>query len=343
MKVWFDADNGPHVLIMKPLIAELRAQGHEIVCTARDRTSTVELMRLYGIPCRKVGGTYAGGMSGKVKGTLERAFALSREMRGEHADVSFGHGSRALPIAAKLLGVPSVTMYDYEWVNAALFNWGCRRILLPEVISAERCRAAGIDRQKVLGYPGFKEELYVGGQPLDDSIGAALGLRDGAVHILVRPPATTAHYHNPEADSIYLAILARVAATADIQLVLLPRSPDQVAAAKAAGVKELIVPTRVFDGPSLVAAMDVVISGGGTMTREAAIMGIPSYSFFRGRSGMVDESLTQRGRLLNLKTRSDADNVLQLHKRGSTPTMPDPTALIRFITSAILTAADQRR
>ena len=31
-----------------------------------------------------------------------------------------------------------------------------------------------------------------------------------------------------------------------------------------------------------------MISGGGTMTREAAVLGVPSYSFFRGREGQVD-------------------------------------------------------
>lgn len=339
MKIWFDADNGPHVLIIKPLIAELEARGHSAICTARDRTSTIELMRLYGIPCRKVGGTYDPGMTGKIKGTLGRSLALARAMRGEGAAVSFGHGSRALPIASRLLGIPSVTMYDYEWVNATLFNWGCRTILLPDAISLDRCRAAGINRSKILSYPGFKEELYLGGQPIDETVASALGLREGAVHILVRPPATTAHYHNPEADGIFAAILARIAETRNAQLILIPRTRDQVEAARSAGIKDLIIPNRVFHGPSLVAAMDVVISGGGTMTREAAIMGIPSYSFFRGRNGMVDETLTRCNRLLNLVTPGDAATILRLEKRQSQPQVPNPAPLVRYVTDAILAAS----
>ena len=35
MKIWFDADNGPHVLIMKPLVRELERRGHTILVTAR--------------------------------------------------------------------------------------------------------------------------------------------------------------------------------------------------------------------------------------------------------------------------------------------------------------------
>ena len=79
MKIWFDADNGPHVLIMRPLVAELERRGHEVVFTARDRTKTCQLLDMYGFSYRKVGGEYGRGMSGKVRGTLGRAGELVRD------------------------------------------------------------------------------------------------------------------------------------------------------------------------------------------------------------------------------------------------------------------------
>ena len=227
MKIWFDADNGPHVLIMRPLVAELTRRGHEVVFTARDRTKTCQLLDMYGFSYRTVGGEYGKGMSGKVKGTLGRAWDLARAMRGSGAAVSFGHGSRALPLASKLLGIPSVTMYDYEWVNARLFNLCCRSILLPAAITKVRCGEAGIATDKVVSYPGFKEELYLGMGDLDTTIAADLGLRPDAVKVLLRPPATTAHYHNPEAETLLDAILVQLAAAGDVQLVYLPRTDDQ--------------------------------------------------------------------------------------------------------------------
>jgi len=52
------------------------------------------------------------------------------------------------------------------------------------------------------------------------------------------------------------------------------------------------------------------------MTREAAVLGVPSYSFFMGRPGKVDMELISRGNLRMLKdvaqvrgyTRSSAEN-----------------------------------
>ena len=339
MRIWFDADNGPHALIMHPILAELGSRGHEVVCTARNRTRTPELLDLYGIPHRIVGGEYPAGMSGKIRGTLGRAWALYRAMRHESLDVSFGHGSRALPIASRLMNVPSVTMYDYEWVNARLFNLLCRSILLPSVITPARCADAGIDVAKVVGYPGYKEELYLGAGTIDTSVAADLRLREGPVRVLLRPPATTAHYHNPEAEVIFARILEQLAATDDLQLVLLPRSLDQVAQVQAAGIAEVIIPERVYDGPSLVAAMDVVISGGGTMTREAAIMGVPAYSFFRGRAGMVDEALAAAGGLTQLPGADAVAANLKVCKRPGAIRRPDPAPMIRFIADSIVAAA----
>ncbi len=339
MKIWFDADNGPHVLIMSPLAKEFQRRGHEVVFTARDRTSTCELLDLYGFTFRKVGGLYGSGMSGKIRGTLGRAVSLARAMKGTRPQVSFGHGSRALPIASRLLGVPTVTMYDYEWVDARLFNWFCRSILLPDAVIQERCVEAGISIRKSVRYPGFKEELYLGAGDLDTSIPADLGLDADGVHVLLRPPATTAHYHNPEAEVILDTILKRLAKEPRVQLVYLPRTPDQHDLPARAGVAQVIIPDKVYDGPSLVASMDMVISGGGTMTREAAIFGVPSYSFFRGRSGMVDETLAAAGKLTLIPSPDSVAERLQVVKKQGAVTRPDPAPLVRFICDAIEAAA----
>jgi predicted glycosyltransferase len=233
-------------------------------------------------------------------------------------------------------------MYDYEWVDPTLFNHGCARILLPDAITPQRCREAGIAARKVVFYPGFKENLYLGTRPLDGSVAADLGLREDAVRVLLRPPATTAHYHNPAAERILTAILARLAGRADVQLVLLPRTPDQVELVRAAGIADVIVPRRVYDGPSLIAAMDLVLSGGGTMTREAAILGVPSTSFFRGRTGMVDEALARQGRLTLLATPEDVQERLRLVKRQGPVVPPDPGPLVAFVVDAILGAVRSR-
>ena len=54
---------------------------------------------------------------------------------------------------------------------------------------------------------------------------------------------------------------------------------------------------RAVDGRSLVAYADLLVSAGGTMNREAAVLGTPVWSIFEGRLGAVDEQLAREGRL----------------------------------------------
>jgi predicted glycosyltransferase len=57
------------------------------------------------------------------------------------------------------------------------------------------------------------------------------------------------------------------------------------------------VPRHTVDGQSLIEASDLVVSAVGTMTREAAALGVPAYTTFGGRLGGVDEALIGEGRL----------------------------------------------
>jgi predicted glycosyltransferase len=342
LRIWFDADNGPHVLVMEPLVRKLVEDGHDVRFTARNRSSTCELLDLYGFEYRTVGKGYGKGRPRKVVGTIKRAMALARVMRSWQPHVCFGHGSRALPIAARLLRVPSVTMYDYEWVDPKLFNWGCRRILLPSVIDDDRCREAKIDVRKVSRFPGLKEYLYLSERPIDTTVSDQLGLRPDSLHVLIRPPATRAHYHNSAAEDLLIEVLKLLRDVDDLQLVYLRRSDDQLDYLEGFDREQVVIPDRVYEGPSLVAAMDMMFSGGGTMTREAAVLGVPSYSYFRGRLGRVDEHLESEGRLVRLRSVDDIRSKVVLVKRRDPITFPDGRGVRDHVIEQIFSAASSQ-
>ncbi|MEO7118905.1 MAG: DUF354 domain-containing protein, partial [Candidatus Limnocylindrales bacterium] len=97
--------------------------------------------------------------------------------------------------------------------------------------------------------------------------------------------------------------------------------------ASATGV---IVPARPVDGPSLVYAADLVISAGGTMNREAALLGTPTWTTFGGELGAVDRMLIDQGRMRILE-RTD-----QLELVKHTPTKPTYESLADAVTIEIL-------
>ncbi len=53
------------------------------------------------------------------------------------------------------------------------------------------------------------------------------------------------------------------------------------------------------------------------MNREAAALGVPVYSIFRGRIGDVDRYLAQTGRLVLLESLEDVQSKLVIRKRES--------------------------
>jgi predicted glycosyltransferase len=65
-----------------------------------------------------------------------------------------------------------------------------------------------------------------------------------------------------------------------------------------------------------------VISGGGTMNREAAALGVPVYSIFRGKIGAVDQYLADHGRLTLIETVDDLQKKIALVP-WSRPASPD--------------------
>jgi predicted glycosyltransferase len=81
------------------------------------------------------------------------------------------------------------------------------------------------------------------------------------------------------------------------------------------------IPEKIVDGLNLIWHSDFVISGGGTMNREAASLNVPVYSIFRGKIGAVDQYLSKTGRLVLLQNVEDLQTKI-LPVRRERPTRP---------------------
>ena len=97
------------------------------------------------------------------------------------------------------------------------------------------------------------------------------------------------------------ALVERLRSIPSAPVVWLRRNPGDSAPVG----ENISAPETPLDGPSLLAAADVVVSGGGTMTREAALLGTPAYSIFMGPAGAVDSELARRGWLTQVSEPRD--------------------------------------
>jgi len=298
VRVWVDFTNTAHVLVLRPLVELLEADGHEVELTARPLSHTVELLDDWGHAYTVVGRHGGAGRLRKAGAAASRVPQLLAFARGRRFDAALAHGSTDLPPACRVFRIPNTTMFDYEWA-ALQHHVICRlanRVLVPDAIPAERLAPYGTRPPKLVRYPGLKEEYYLADFEPDPSVAAALGADPGRPLAVVRTAPAYALYLGGAESSLLPQVLARLEAEGAATVVL-ARTDEQRAAVRALGIPHVAVPDRAVDGRSLVALADVLVSAGGTMNREAAVLGTPVWSIFEGRLGAVDEQLAREGRL----------------------------------------------
>src|SRR3954452_12223312 len=172
MRVWVDMTASAHPLVFRPLIALLRAQGHEVEITARDYAQTLQLLERQGLEAHVIGPHGGRSRLGKARQLTSRLGALRGWASARGFDVALAHGSHELTITARRLGISSSTTFDYEWAWLQ-HQLGCRaatKVVVPEMIPAERLARYGATPPKLVQYEGLKEEYYLSDFEADPSV-----------------------------------------------------------------------------------------------------------------------------------------------------------------------------
>jgi predicted glycosyltransferase len=351
-KVWIDLENSPHIPFFAPIITELEKRGCEVVLTARDCFQVCELADMAGFKYRKIGHHYGKHRLAKIAGLGIRVAQMAPFILHEKPAISVSHGSRSSLVLSSILGIPSVNIADYEYADHRLTGWiGSKQkkwLMTPDVIPSDIFVKHGMQKDHVLVYPGIKEDVYTPFFEPDPTLKDLLDLQSAGVVVTIRPPATEAHYHNPESEKLLLAVFELLSAHPEAKAILLPRTHKQEEELRAASPElfasgRIVVPKRAVDGLDLIWYSDVVISGGGTMNREAAALGIPVYSLFRGTMGAVDKHLAEVGRLVLLESERDVREKLKLVPRSKTlAARPKQLATLDAVVNHICTILEKR-
>jgi uncharacterized protein len=318
MRIWIDLANSPHVPFFHALIPEFTSRGHQIEITARDFAQTLELATKAGMLPHVIGGHGGGTFRGKAGNLVGRAAALRKWARDRGIDLALSHNSYAQIAAAAALGIKSVTLMDYEHqpANHLAFRLASR-VIVPRSFPATELRKYGASTKKVRRYDGLKEDVYLADFRVDPSFEQTLrklGIAREDVLVVVRPPAREALYHRFE-NELFDDLLLRLSARAEVKVILLPRTEAQRADYESRKLANTIIPREALDGANLIAAADLVVSAGGTMNREAAVLGVPAASVYAGKWAAVDEQLVKEGRLKRISSPEELTS-LSIQKKG---------------------------
>jgi predicted glycosyltransferase len=334
VNIWIDLANSPQVLFFRPLIGELERRGHAVTITSRDFAQTIQLSDRCGLQHTPIGG-HGGKRLGRIGlSIVDRAWQLLRFARGRRFDLAVSHNSYAQALAAAALSLPFVTLMDYEHqpANHLCFRLA-RRVLVPEYFPGDALRRYGAPRRGTACYHGLKEQVYLSDFAPQAGFLESLGLPAERVIAVVRPPASWTLYHHFE-NPLFDRAFDHVASDPRALVVFLPRIAAQGESVRARGLANVWVPPQAVDGPNLLYAADLVVGGGGTMNREAAVLGTPVYSLFAGQPAAVDDYLVRQGRMRRVVAEPDVPAIRIEKQAGREPLAGG--SLVREITELIL-------
>ncbi len=314
MKIWIDIDNSPHVPFFRPIVAALKARGDSVLITTRRYAQTIQLLEDSGLEFVVVGEHAGAGRLRKISNLLARSFALSQVVRSFAPDVALSHGSRALSIAAWIMNIPSLLLFDYEWTEMHIFKRCASILACPKALPDSALKEAALPLHKIQRYDGLKENVYLSSFSPDPTFRSQLDIPDDATLLTVRPSSMTSNYHDRRSEHILVALLRLLKTQANVIAIVTPRTETDRALVQSVidreGLINVRIPDRALPGMQLLYWSDIVVSGGGTMNREAALLGTPTYSMFTGRRPAVDTYLASLHKLHFLEQPDDVDQLV---------------------------------
>jgi len=339
--VWFDFENTPHVLFLEPLIRAVVAQGWDVHLTAKPQAQTLELAEDRGFKVDAVGAGDFVGLARKVAGTFSRAAHLFMWAARRGRPRLLISTSRSASLAARALGVCAIGMLDYEHAEQVVLALSCDSLWFPDILRG--VHLPRLSRRIARYYPGLKENLYLDSWPIDRVQGRArLGASNDDFLVVARPPADTAHYAAALSSRLWARALTGLSRRPGVRTLVLSRNrlQRQQLLDAVGALARIEFPERAVSGPELVGAADLVVGGGGTMNREAAVLGVPVWSVFTGPAPAIDEHLAAEGRLRWVRSDEQLDLALNsplpepMSRRGPFP--EGLSTIIQYISGRVL-------
>jgi predicted glycosyltransferase len=298
LRLWVDIENPPQAQYLTPLADAFRRADADVLITARDLGITFDLLREQEVAFLPVGKGFGPKKRQKAVGLVRRARALREALRDGPRPDALVTVSRSSVLVARRLGIPSFMLCDYEHADLRLYRLARSFILHPAVIGQAAFVQKGFSPERLIAFAGLKEDISFSRLDLDSVPPHEFGVADGLVRVLFRPPAAESHYYVSRSGALARELLEHLAADDRVAVVFSPRYGWQTE--QLAQLPWANPPIDLTDAVSfvpLLKSVDLLISSGGTMLREAAWFGVPAYSIFQSELGGVDRYLQSIGRV----------------------------------------------
>ena len=278
LKIWFDILTPKQLLFFEPMVKKLR-KNNQILCTSRNYREVVGLAKIKNMRLVLVGKHGGAEKSDKLKASLRRMYYLSTRIERFAPDLTISFCS---PEAARIsygLGIKHIAFTDAPHAEAVmrLSIPLVQRLLVPWVIPKKEFVKYGISKKAIIQYRAIDAAVVIRGKPRKYSR-SDFCLKNKKT-ILIRAEESQAAYISNKKNVVNHIIREIAEKFSNHNVVILGRYSSQINWFKKEFGNKVIVIDRVVDGNGLLQFVDVFIGSGGTMTAEAALLGIPTISY----------------------------------------------------------------
>jgi predicted glycosyltransferase len=252
------------------------SKNHKILCTSRNYREVVELSKMKNVDLKLVGKHGGSTKEGKLYSSIQRMNHLLDEIIEFSPDLTISFCS---PEAARIsygIGIKHIAFSDSPHAEAVmrLAVPLVQKLFIPWIIPKNEFVRYGISKKDIVHYRAIDASIIVRERS---------GIRSIAVDktkktIVIRPEESEAAYIVGKTGSDNI-IYETSKKNNPYNIIVLARYAIQKKRLEEKFGKKLIIMDKVVDGKSLLSITDLFIGSGGTMTAEAALMGVPTISY----------------------------------------------------------------
>ncbi|MCS6769835.1 MAG: DUF354 domain-containing protein [Candidatus Caldarchaeum sp.] len=308
--VWLDILTPKQFWFFRQLAERLSSRGLGLVATSRAYEQVEPLLPGFRFArVAVIGGYGGGGLRDKLLRSVERTAKLL-EFVAEF-DCAVSSGSPEASRIAYGLAKPHILVSDtphspVNKLSAPLSS----HVLTPWVIGKKPWLSYGVPPERIVLYKALDPVAWLKAFKPDRSKLDAFGLEvDG--YVLVRSPEYQAAYLNRVGWRLddYAQVLQLLQNVLNgLRLVVMPRYSEEIAFLKKALGMSAVVVERPVNDLSILFFSRLFIGGGGTMTQEAALLGVPTISFYPHSLPTVLKFLEKKGLVKHVRDMHDAVN-----------------------------------
>lgn len=300
LKIWIDMKNAHEPAFFKKMMDFLREKGCDIIVSCRGNTEVPELVANYLTDFKVIGKHTEKGMKQKLFFFIARNIGLLFGI--PHFDVSLNFISANAIQTAKLRRKPVISFTDndfYTYWNKLSLKY-IDYLIVPEAVSEKNLVEQGAKPDSIIPFPGFKEEIYIADYCPDETFQEKIPFQE---YVVVRPEALACEYIRTGTGSITYELVDAFQREG-LRVVYLARYKDDPIRYR--NLSHVFIPPQPLNGLDLCWHARAVLSGSGTLSREAACLGIPAVSFYPGDDLLsVDRHMVEQGLVFHSRKVSD--------------------------------------